>query len=681
MTDLLIEIGTEELPAIPFLKEKPQILQKFYQILKEYRLECECMFFYTPRRIVILSKQFPVQQQNTTEEFFGPPKQVAYNGNQPTKAFESFLKKCNITAEEVSFIQKEGKEVLYFKRAVRGKKSEDILQEIVKKFINSLNFGKSMRWGSLEESFIRPIRSLSVLLANKPVFMEIYGIQNEAKTFVHRSKTFDKVSFTSIQDYQNKLSSMGVILDPVARRERILNQIQAIEQAEGIQVELDLELLEEIVAITEYPNALLGRFEEKFLKLPPPMIVTSMKENQRYFATYKGGKLFNGFIVVSNALSDDFALIVKGNERVLRARLSDALFFYNNDLKNGFKTEQLESVRFIEGLGSMLEKSQREAKIVQILGERYQQELVKQLQKKHNEVMGLLAETSLIAKGDLMSESVYEFTELQGVIGSYMAEHLGFSKYTVDALFDQYLPKMQNDPLPRHLFSALFSLAYRLDNLMSLFSIQRIPSGSKDPFSLRRAANGIIRIVAHEKISFPLTEIFTTIAPLYQKFDLNELEKFVLERLDSFMDVNPSLITAVLKSGERDIYAIIQKIDALQKVLAKIDNKELNATFKRVANITKDMDLQILKAVNTEILYATEERELFNQFSSIQMQQFDSYVQEIESLMALKPLLDRFFNVVLVNAPDEALRENRKTLIALIYKAFLRIADMTEIAF
>ena len=536
-----------------------------------------------------------------------------------------------------------------------------------------------MRWGTLSESFIRPVRTLCVMLDDALIDMELFGIKSAKQTFVHRALGFETRGFETQAAYENLLEQNGVILDSEARKQRILRQIEMIEAKEGIRVGLDSELLSEIVAITEYPTALLGHFDAHFLTIPQEMIITSMKENQRYFPLFKGENLYNGFVVVSNAFKGDDSLIVKGNERVLRARLSDALFFYQNDLRNGFMPQVLENVRFVEGLGSMADKVRRESAIALSLGALYMQKLQELTGKDASTIEGLLRQAAQFTKADLVSESVFEFTELQGIIGGSMAAHAGHDALVVGAIADQYLPKSQEDALPRNLFAAIFALAYRLDNLLALFSIGKIPSGSKDPFSLRRAANGIIRIVLAFGLEFDVHERLQQFAPHYAAFDTAKLTQFILERLGAFYDVNASLITAVLASGERDLCAIDKRLVALGE--AKQDELgALGAIFKRVANITQGLSLDNLPEIRTEILNASEELELYHAFEALKARKYASLTEELHALLALREILDRYFDKVLVNAPDVALRDNRKALLARIYKEFLKIADFKEIS-
>ena len=675
---LFIEIGTEELPAIPFLKELPNILDKFYAALSAQQISGQCRFDYTPRRLVVRG-QIDARQQDGIEEFFGPPVSVAYQNGAPSKAFDGFLKRTGASKEEVRTTQKDGKEVLYYQKHTKGQETRAIIADIVRDFVQRLHFGKTMRWGTLSESFIRPVRTLCVMLDDALIDMEIFGIKSAKQTFVHRALGFEPRGFETQAAYENLLEQNGVILDSEARKQRILRQIEMIEAKEGIRVGLDSELLSEIVAITEYPTALLGHFDAHFLTIPQEMIITSMKENQRYFPLFKGENLYNGFVVVSNAFKGDDSLIVKGNERVLRARLSDALFFYQNDLRNGFMPQALENVRFVEGLGSMADKVRRESAIALSLGALYMQKLQELTGKDASTIEGLLRQAAQFTKADLVSESVFEFTELQGIIGGSMAAHAGHDALVVGAIADQYLPKSQEDALPRNLFAAIFALAYRLDNLLALFSIGKIPSGSKDPFSLRRAANGIIRIVLAFGLEFDVHERLQPFEPHYAAFDTAKLTQFILERLGAFYDVNASLITAVLASGERDLCAIDKRLVALGE--AKQDELgALGAIFKRVANITQGLSLDNLPEIRTEILNASEELELYHAFEALKARKYASLTEELHALLALREILDRYFDKVLVNAPDVALRDNRKALLARIYKEFLKIADFKEIS-
>ena len=676
-SSLLLEIGTEELPAIPFLSELPNIQNKFQKILETNRLNCAFDFYYTPRRLVIIAKEFPKFQSKQTLEFFGPPTSIAYQDRTtPTPAALSFFKKCGIEPNETQRIIKDNKEILYCQKEAEQLPASTLLQNIVKEFLESLNFGKTMRWGSLKESFIRPISWILCLLDNQLVDLNLYGIAAKARTYAHRNVSFEAFDVQNIESYLEILANNGVILNQEARKEKILKDIAEIEAAQGIKVEIDAELLSEVIAITEYPTALFGEFSPHFLELPAPCIITSMKVNQRYFATYKNERLYNGFIVVSNSLSKDSSAIIAGNVKVLRARLEDALFFYHNDLKSGFMPERLKEVTFVEGLGSMWDKTERERKIVQILGEQFKDFLPKDLAL----TLEILDQAALLSKADLMTEMVYEFTELQGIMGYYYAKALRYDDRVALAIKEQYLPNSEESILPSNVLNAIIALAYKLDNLLGLFSINKIPSGSRDPFALRRAANGVIKIILHFDLPFNLNTMLKALAPLYKPFDTKALENFILERLDSTLEFNTSLLRAVLATGERDLVQIFQKLSALDSALKNQDKQLLTQTFKRLANITKEVDLSTDLTIKEDKLMASEEIELYKAFNACELNNND-YSKQLESLLTLSPILERFFDKVLVNAPDEDFKNNRKHLIACIYKAFLNIADIKEISF
>lgn len=665
---LLIEIGVEELPAIPFLNELPNIEKKWSDILEKNRLLCDFDFFYTPRRLVLWHREFQVKQEDSTIEQFGAPVKIAYKDRVPTGAAISFAAKLGV---DVSVLEKKdlGKgEVLYFKQEVIGSESKTLLNEMINEFVASLNFGKSMRWASRTDSFIRPIRSLSVLLGEEIVDAELFGVKSSNFSFAHRMVSYEPFTYSFAGDYFCKLDKSGVILYPDERRKIILEQMKNIEQRHNIKIEIDTELLEEVVAITEYPTALIGKFDEEFLELPEEVIVTSMKENQRYFAVYKDGNLTNNFIVVSNAKTNDFGYIIQGNEKVLRPRLADAMFFYKNDIKNGLSNEGLKKLVFVEGLGSMYDKCEREAKIASYLANTFE---VKE--------KDLIQRAVMLSKADLMSEMVYEFTELQGLMGYYYAKIAKEDELVSLALKEQYLPTGEDSELPSNVFSSIVALSNKLDNLMALFSVGKIPTGSKDPFGLRRAAAGIVKIAMEHKLPIDLSKIIDELSTNYKNLDKKVLIEFFNERLFKIFEVNPTVLKAVLASGETDIYKISQKLCALNPIVQSDNFKDYVATFKRVANIIKDVDVNSKLLIDEKLFEDKEEKELFAKFNEVQSKTYKTYDEELEALFALKPELDNFFDNVFVNHENEKIKINRKNLVGVIYQGFRKIADIKEI--
>jgi len=654
MKPLLIEIGTEELPAIPLLKELNKIEKKWLDILEKYNLKTNFDFFYTPRRLTLWHREFPTKQEDKIEEIWGAPKAIA---EKNPKAIEGFAKKIGIAPNEVTYKSKNNQEFLYYKKEIKGKEAKELLPGMINEWLHSLNFGKTMKWGVCEEEFIRPVRWILCMIEDEAITFNSYCVTSSNITMPHRIVK-EPIFIDFVGNYFCKLDKNGVILYQDQRRKKILDEIKSLENAKDIKVEIDEDLLDEIVAITEYPTALLGSFDEEFLVLPPEVIITSMKEHQRYFPVFKNGKLTNHFIVVSNAYTNDFSKIIAGNEKVLRARLSDALFFYENDLKNGLNIEGLKNIVYMDKLGSVYDKVKREEKIIEYLAKNYNGNLEK-AKKAAN-----------LAKADLLTEMVYEFTELQGVMGYYYALKEGVDEEIAIAIKEQYEDFASNK------ISALLNIARNLDTLMALFSINKRPKGNKDPFGLRRAANHIIKIAIENKIPLDIEKSIYELKDLYQNLNPDEVIEFIFERLYKFYNVNPSVIRAVLATNESNLVEIDKKIKLLNEIVSSSDFKELVTTFKRVANIVKDFDLNSIK-IDENLFEKEEEKELYNEFKKVK--EINDLEVKLDFLISLKPLIDKFFDNVLVNVEDEKIKHNRHSLIAAIYQEFLDIADIKEI--
>jgi len=666
---LLLEIGFEELPAVPLLKELQNIEQKFATVLIKHGFNANFDFYYTPRRFAFYFQNIAESGADEEVEFFGPPTAVAYKDGVATKAYESFLSKNDLKADDVSMSVKDGKECLYAKKLKKGAMLEEVLGIMLGEFLSSLTFGKTMLWGSRSDGFIRPIRWLVALHGVAVLKAELFGVPSGDTTFGHRQHSFDGIKIESADSYFDTLQKLGVQVCADARRKIVLDGIADIEQNRGVQVQVDEDLLNEVIAITEHPTALFGSFEEEFLQVAPEIIITSMKENQRYFPVFRDGKLSNGFVVVSNALTDDFYHIIKGNERVLRARLSDALFFWKNDLSKRLNPEPLANIVFAHGLGSVYDKCLREADIAVELGKAWG---IKNLED--------LKTAMHLSKADLLSEAVGEFGELQGVMGHYYAKNDGYSEEIASAIEEHYLPKGEDSALPSSLFCATAAISAKLDSVMTLFSGGMIPSGSKDPFALRRAAYGIVRVVLEFNLPFDIRTKVGEFAHLYKPFDTTLVEEFMLDRIyQLFAQINPSIVKAVIDSGERDILALAEKIEALDVVSRRDGFRENFSTFKRVANISKDIELDKLGAINVSLFENEYEKALHDKFSHINAQA-GSYFDTLTALFELKGVLDTFFDNCMVNADDENVRTNRKNLIGSIYASFKHIADIKEIS-
>ncbi|GHP31618.1 glycine--tRNA ligase subunit beta [Helicobacter pylori] len=695
--ELLVEILVEELPAQALLNEYKEMPKKLHALFSKHALEVgNIEIFYTPRRLCLLVKDFPLLTQETKEEFFGPPVKIACNHQDKTQGLNElglgFYQKLGLKDHQhFQTAFKNNKEVLYHAKIHAKEPTKDLIMPIVLEFLEGLNFGKSMRWGNVEKSFIRPIHNICVLF-NGENFNDIevkeYGFKTKQATKAHRQEGFDFIQVDSPKAYFEVLERNHVILDPKKREAKILQEIKELETKHRIIVEIDRDLLDEVVAITEYPSALLGEFDKAFLKLPSEIITTSMKENQRYFAVFnqksqESPTLHNGFIVVSNAINKDKQKIIAGNQKVLKARLSDAVFFYENDLKKPLDNAPLESVVFVQGLGTLKDKMEREAIIAQYLTQKYASSFNMPLEK----ALELVGRAVRIAKADLLSEVVYEFSELQGIMGYYYALKQNENELVALSVKEQYLPASENAPLPSSVFSAIVALSLKLDSLFSLFSVGKIPSGSKDPFALRRLSFGLLKIIAHYGLGFDLKadlkNLFEKVG-VYQSFDLEVLEKFLLERFNNLIDCNPSIIRSVLNTNERDIVKIIQKVKALKRFLDDPKNAQkkelLFGAFKRLANINKDRNPNESSEFSISLFKELQEHALFEAFNAIKTSAFESLDSKIEAYFGLHAPLEEYFKSVLVMDKDIEIQKNRKNFLWGVYQSFLEIGDIKEIA-
>jgi len=686
---LLIEIGVEELPAIPLLKIVSNIEKSWAKLLEEYQLSTimadlpfpnDFEFIYTPRRLVLKHASMPIKQEDSTIEFFGPPMMAAVKDGVPTKAAEGFARKCGVGFDELSRAEKNGKKVLYFKKEEKGAATVSLLEEMLDKWLASMSFGKMMRWGARTDEFIRPLRWLQVRLGDTSVPLELFGVRSDTKTYVHRMVTYDAVEVPTVDAYKGILDECAVMLYPKEREAKILTEFDALESAHNIIIERDRALIAEVVAITENPKALVGTFDELFLELPPEVIITSMKEHQRYFPVFENGKIANKFVVVSNAYTDDYSKVVAGNERVLKPRLADGLFFYKNDLRNGLNTDGLEKVQFIDGLGTLADKITREKNIAIRLLALYMDRVESGTGQGSAVLEKAMDKAVNLAKADLMSEMVYEFTELQGLMGYYYAKALGEEELVYNAIKEQYMPVGEGAELPSSVFSSIVAMSIKLDTLFGLFSVGKIPTGSKDPFALRRAVNGIVRIVTAYDLTFNIDDIIMLIKDSYDVFDTNILSEFIMERINKSLDANPSVIAAVLASGERDINEIAKKVAALHEIVAMDIFKEQFSTFKRVANISKDLDLDSNLSIDISLFKEEAEVVLYTAYEKVINVTYSDYKLELEALFGLKRELDGYFDDVLVNVDDETLKVNRLHTIGSVYKTFRNIADIKEIS-
>ena len=652
--NFLLELGFEDLPALKLYENLSYIQKTYEEKLKEYSISCEFKFLKTPRRLVFFSENFKKEQEDKTEEFFGPPVNIAYKDGVLTKAGLGFLKKCSIEEKQLQKAQQKGKTVLYYQKTIKGKKSEEILPVFVEDFFNSLKFSKTMFWQSYNTPFLRPLRWFNVFYNDNSLKLDMLGLSSNNFTYVNRSFSQDKFYYKNAKEYFNILQNNGVVLEN--RKELILKSFKKLEEKYAFNIEKDENLLNETEFLCEDVNVCVAKFDEDFLNLPPELIRLSMKEHQKYFPVFKNDKLSSFFVFNSNIKNNE--KVIKGNEKVLKARLDDAKFFYENDLKEKLNLQGLDKISFMQGLGSLEDKINRELKILQALNLLNEEEL------------SLAKKATLLSFNDLLTQSVYEFTELEGIIGYYLAKEMGLNENVALAIKEKRSPNPKLTTLPSNRICAVVALSFCFDNILSLFSISKIPTGSKDPFALRRSCANIFKICAKYNLNIDINT-FDAFKDVYKEIDNDKLFSFFKERFIKLnSSVNPSLVLAVLNSNNRKTASMQERVDALNNVLKSYDLKKLTSTFKRVANISEkcegDVDYNLLKE--------KDEINLYNEFQNLKDA---SYEEKLKNFFSLP--FESFFENVLINCEEKDIRRNRVLLISKIYAYIKNIADIKEI--
>ena len=641
----LLEIGVEEIPdwMIPGALEHLGTL--FTELLADARVRVDG----TPRRLVLRAEGLPERQADTEELVTGPAKTA------PPAAVAGFAKKHGMAVEDLEVRATARGEYYSFIKKVQGRRTRDILAEALQELILKIYFPKTMYWtGKTGPRFIRPIRWIVALLGGEVVEFELAGARSGKVTSGHRRLGQPRIEVT-IDSFERLLHENGVILSADKRRRKIVGE------ATPLGARIDPGLLETLVYLTEWPAAICGDFDSQFLSLPEEVLITVMKHHQKYFpVTDAGGSLAPHFVAVMNTGDDPDGLVRRGNERVLRARFNDARFFWDTDQhrKLADRVADLEHVTFQAKLGSYLAKSERMVELVrQLGGDQHAQRAAR------------------LSKCDLTTELVKEFTELQGVVGGLYARAQGEPEEVALAIYDHYKPESMEDPIPRTRVGQLVSLADKLDTLRGCFGIGLIPSGSKDPFALRRAAQGVVRILVEGKLPLNLPGLLGGDA---------SLAEFLLDRVRYyFKDIRGfryDEVNAVLAPRWDDLVDAEARLAALQAVRPTEDFEPLAASFKRIKNILIQAGVTDGRPLNVSLLEPGPERNLAEEFARIRAAAAGKpYRQQLEAIASLRPTVDLFFDKVLVNAPDAAVRENRLGLLHSIFKEFSTIADFSEI--
>ncbi len=670
MLPFLLEIGTEEIPdwMIPGALENLEKL--FTELLAKHRLSHEALQLdATPRRLVLRCAGIDETQETTESLVTGPPVSAAFKNGEPTPAAHAFAKKMNTDVASLRRETTPKGEYLAFTQRIEGAQTASILAEALPGLILSIHFPKTMVWaGKGTSRFIRPIRWLVALLGEDVVPFAIEGVQSGNRTDGHRRLGKSGLA-VSHANYEATLRENGVVLSAAARRKRIVEGAEALAAANGVKVSLDADLLETLVYITEFPTPILGSFAEEYLSLPEEVLITVMRHHQKYFAVHRmDGKLAPHFVAVMNTSADPDGLVVSGNERVLRARFNDARFFWDFDQKATLvdRVESLRHVTFHAKLGNYLEKTNRNRERIAVLASLAGANAV------------AADRAALLAKCDLTTELVKEFTELQGVVGGLYARHQGESEEVARAIYDQYKPVSMEGELPATLLGQLLSLADKADTLASCFSIGLIPKGSSDPFALRRAAQGVVRILAEGEATLSLDAFHGNDASLAEFF--KDRVRYYYRDVRGF---SYDEVSAVMTVGFTDLKDVESRLVALREVRPTENFEPIAASFKRIKNILKQAEFSG-GTVAPDLLAEEAERTLHNEFLRVRdgvhrMREEGNYRGALAAIASLRPAVDAFFDQVLVNANDESVRRNRLGLLHQLLTELSAIADFSEI--
>jgi glycyl-tRNA synthetase beta chain len=683
--DFLLEIGTEEIPA-GFLTRIFQTLpRQVAELLSYHRLSYEDIkVMGTPRRLAIYVANLVDSQEDRSIEKLGPSKQVAYDAKgNPTKAAIGFARGQKTTLEELEIIITEKGEYLGIRKKEIGRKSIDILSTALPGFIQDIPFQKSMRWQNFGLRFARPIHWLLALLGRTVIPFSMEGLVSGNCSYGHRFMAPGAFTIKEPKQYMDLCRKANVIVDQDERQSIIKEQLLVIERKVGGTIIDDEELLKTVTNLVEFPSAACGSFELQFLELPEEVLITAMRHHQKYFSLRDHqGKLMPNFITINNTLAHDPRLVIAGNERVLRARLNDAQFFYREDLKIPLETfvKRLKNVVFQTKLGTSYEKMVR----FQTLAT----ELAKKLcPAKKNKV----SRTALLCKADLESNMVGEFSDLQGIMGREYAKVAGEDQDISRGIYEHYLPTSAGGKLPTDDCGALVSIADKIDTIVGCFGIGLTPTGGADPYALRRQALGIIHIILDRQYTINLTELVKrSLELLAAKIDrqpqvvADEVLEFIKGRFFNNLTargIPAGVVDGVLATGFYELLEVNRKIEALDTFRHRNDFELLLVAFKRVMNIIKGT---VEEQIVPDLLEVTAEKELFEKLNLISAScQKDiagrKYLQALETMAELKPAVDTFFDNVMVMVDDQAVKNNRIGLLQAIASLFKQVADFARL--
>lgn len=694
--DLLVEIGTEELPP----KALKSLSEAFHQALLDglsgAGLAAESSKAYaSPRRLAVHAIGVPEGQEDRVVERRGPALAASFDDEgRPTKAAEGFARSCGVTVEDLERLETDKGAWLGHRSVEPGRAAAELLGGLVEQALARLPIPKRMRWGSGEAEFVRPIHWIVLLLGERPVEAEVLGVRAGQETRGHRFHHPAPLYIGEPVTYAPLLETEGRVLpDFEARRAAILGQVEEAAAGLGGRALIDSDLLDEVTALVEWPSAVVGSFDRDFLEVPQEALISAMQGHQKYFAVVDAQhRLLPHFIAISNLESRDPAQVREGNERVIRPRFADAAFFWEQDRKGRLseRRETLKGVVFQQRLGSLYDKTERVARLARSIAG----------------ALGLdaamAAQAAELSKCDLMSQMVGEFPELQGIMGRYYAAHEGYPEPVVRALDEQYMPRHAGDALPDGAIGQVLSLADRLDTLIGIFAIGQRPSGTKDPFGLRRAALGVLRILIEQRLDLDLEDLLRETADILAEqlgadakrvkglaggTAVPETLDYMLERLKAYyadQGLAADTIDAVLARRPTRPRDFDRRVRAVQAFRALPEAESLAAANKRIRNILRQSEGAAPGAVEPSLLTEAAERALADAMGALSTEVeslFDQgdYEPALTRLAGLRVPVDAFFDEVMVMAEDEALRRNRLALLSELSALFLRAADLSRL--
>ena len=683
---LLLEVGVEELPSRFVDTTLDQIKNNIQKSLNDNRIEFgDIQIYGTPRRLTFVIQNLSDRQANLEEEVKGPSKKIAYdNEGNLSKPALGFMRSKNLTEEDIYFKQVGKDEYIFGTIKQEGKESSEILKEILPEAIKNVTFPKAMRWGGKNMKFARPIRWIIALLNDEVLEFNLEGIESSNVTKGHRFLGKDNIEVNSLQEYYSKLEENFVILDQTKRKEMIRKQCIEVATKLGGEVEIDEDLLTEVTYLVEYPTAFYGEFDKDYAKLPKEVVTTPMKEHQRYFPVTKDGKLLPNFIAVRNGNDYMIEKVKSGNEKVLEARLADALFFYKEDTKNDLETyvEKLKTVVFQAKLGTIYDKVER----IEILSSNILDALELSNEKED------ASRAAKLSKADLVTGMVFEFTELQGIMGREYAKVSGEKEVVSEAIFEHYLPRFAGDILPKTNCGAVLSIADKLDSIAGFFAIGIQPTGSQDPYALRRQALGILNIMMDRKIDVDLKVLVEAALNNYSGLEFNQNEvvenimEFFTDRIKNLfkeMGIRYDVIDAVLSTNISSISDIYVRAEKLNNWLSNDGLVEMLTAFNRVSTLAQKSTTNV---VNEELLIEDAEIKLNEEFKVISKEvrvllENKDYTNALNKFASLRPIIDNMFDSVMIMDKDESIKMNRLALLRSVYDTMLQICDLSKIVY